>query len=171
MARIEHDKEQCARMLMKGMSPTEICTRLGKPLTAVEALLSDPAVIARHQEMMREKLGADLYDDATLFTDDQLNDQVDKLTKPALRALIEVLEDPKASAASKVKAAEMALGWQKAIATRTKQADEGEKSLMQPIYMNKRAADALERIASEFEGEDWEDKLLQEISRMPESRS
>lgn len=171
MAKLEHDKEQCARLLLKGNSPTEISGRLGKPLTAVDGLLKDPAVIARHKELLREKMGADLYDDETLFTDDQLNAAVDDLTKPALRAIREVLEDPKASAAAKVKAADMALGWQKVIAARTKQVDDDEKRLMQPVYIDKRAADALERIANEFSGEDWEEKLLQEISRMPESRS
>lgn len=170
MARLDHDREQCARMLMKGMSPTDIASRLGKPLVAVEALLKEPAVITRHKELMQEKLDNSLYDDETVFTKDELNAHVDKLTKPAIRALMEVMEDPKASPAAKVKAAELSLGWQKTMHDRTKAADTGETKMLQPIVFDKRAVEALDRLSEELGGDDWEEKLLKDIQKMPESR-
>lgn len=170
MARLDHDREQCARMLMKGMSPIEISERLGKPLPAIEAMLKEKAVIARHKEVLQEKLENGLFDDATVFTKDELDAQVDKLTKPALRALMEVMEDPKASPAAKVKAAELSLGWQKTMHDRTKAADTDDTRMLQPIVFDKKAVEALDRLSDELGGDDWEEKLLAEINKMPESR-
>lgn len=170
MARLDHDREQCARMLVKGMSPIDIAGRLGKPLNAVQDMLKEPAVTVRHKELLQDKMSADLYDDETVFTKDALDEQVDRLTKPAIRALLEVMESTSASPAAKVKAAELSLGWQRTMHDRTKKEAEGDTKMLQPIVFDKKATEALERLAQEFEGENWEEKLLKEISEMPENR-
>lgn len=168
--RLDKDREQCARMMMKGVGAQDIAGRLGMPFTAVQDMMKDPAVTARVRGLLADKLDAPLYDDETLFTPEELNAEVDKLTKPALRALGRVLEDPKASSASIVRAAEIALGWQKVIHNRTKKGDEEGTKMLQPIVFDKRASEALERLAEEFSGEDWLERLEADTMIMPESR-
>lgn len=92
-----------------GRSPTQISRRVNKPLGWVQEVI---AQIPPEAEIATQQ-GMDAVDDGTeIWSEEWTQFAVERLTPVAFRTLEQVMVDPEASHASRVKAAELLLRFQ-----------------------------------------------------------
>lgn len=166
--------EMIARLHVQGKSLAEIARRMGRDEGFVKAILKQNDAKAFIAKFKREGLSGSAQRADEMLHDDDKRATMARLKAKALHVLEDIMDRPRDSMEA-IKNATRAALWvlerDAVIQEEVKAAQAGGtlegQPLMQPIYMDKRAINALERIAREFEGEDWIEKFEQQLNEMP----
>lgn len=146
-------------MLEQGTSDADILDLMGIDAEQWAAIQADPVFEAAVEQAQRGGLGGPM-------TPEQVMERATGLTGEAFESLEHVINDPRAGATARLKAAEMVFGWRQELMKKKAEADARiSYNLVIDARAVKRMENMMEMLAGE-EGRAW----LQEVSQiMPNS--